>query len=446
MNYNNKPKINIKKIFCLVLILFLGILIASNVSKAPSLFKLSHDSEPTSVPQQETVIPDTTISMAVIGDVMCHGPNYKDAYNSSTKTYDFSTFFTQIKSYISDADIAIGNLETTFAGGNKAYSGYPTFNSPPELAQNLLDLGIDVLTTSNNHSLDTGYNGLVNTIDTLDQVGISHTGTFKSEEEKNKILLKDVNGIKIAFLSYTYGTNGISIPSGKEYCINLIDKDLIKKQLDSAKELNPDLICVSMHWGIEYKIKQNSEQEDLANYLFENGADIILGSHPHVLEPMEKRSITLADGTTKDGFLIYSLGNFMSAQKDKYTKDSIILNLKLTKHSDGKVSIDSYDYIPIYMQDNGANATNRYQIIDLKKSISAYENGDTSISKSWYNTYVSELKNVQTALGETASTNSNVTPSNTNSSTTNTNSNVTNTSNDTKKSNTTKSNSTSKSK
>ena len=409
MNYNNQPKINIKKIFCLILVLFLGILIASNISNAPMKLGLSHDSEPTSVSQEETIIPDTTINMAVIGDVMCHGPNYKDAYNSSTKTYDFSTFFTQINSYISSADIAIGNLETTFAGGKKAYSGYPTFNSPPELAQNLFDLGIDVLTTSNNHSLDTGYNGLVNTIDTLDNVGISHTGTFKSEEEKNKILIKDVNGIKIAFLSYTYGTNGIPIPSGKDYCINLIDKKLIKSQIDSAKSLNPDLICVSMHWGVEYKIKQNSEQEELADFLFENGADIILGSHPHVLEPMEKRTVTLADGTTKDGFLIYSLGNFMSAQKDKYTKDSIILNLKITKHSDGKVTIDSYDYTPIYMQDNGANSANRYQIIDLKKSISAYESGDTTISKSWYNTYVSELKNVQTALGKLNSTNSKAT-------------------------------------
>ena len=331
---------------------------------------------------------------------MCHGPNYNDAYNSKTKTYDFSTFFTQINSYISDADISIGNLETTFAGGNKAYSGYPTFNSPPQLAQDVKDIGIDVLTTANNHSLDTGYSGLTNTIDELDELGISHTGTFKSEEDQNEILIKDVNGIKIAFLAYTYGTNGIAVPKGKEYCINLIDKDLIKSQLESAKELNPDIICVSMHWGIEYKIQQNSEQEELADFLFENGVDIILGSHPHVLEPMEKRTITLDDGTTKDGFVIYSLGNFMSAQKDKYTKDSIILNLQITKHSEGNITIDSYNYTPIYMQDNGTNATNRYEIIDLEKQISNYQNGDTTISASTYKTYVAELENIKKALGE----------------------------------------------
>ena len=288
---SNRPNFNMKKIFCALLFLFLIVLVISNISHAPNKFgitKTSNQPSSENSTQQEEQ-KDTSISMAVVGDIMCHGPNYKDAYNASTKTYDFSTFFPQIKSYISNADIAVGNLETTFAGGNKAYSGYPTFNSPPQLAKDIQDLGIDVLTTSNNHSMDSGYNGLINTIDTLDNLGISHTGTFKSEEDKNKILIKDVNGVKIAFLSYTYGTNGISISKGKEYCINLINKDLIKKQLESAKAQNPDVICVSMHWGIEYKLQPNTEQKDLADYLFENGADIILGSHPHVLEPMEKR-------------------------------------------------------------------------------------------------------------------------------------------------------------
>src|SRR5699024_8248046 len=120
--------------------------------------------------------------------------------------------------------------------------------------------------------------------------------------------IKDVNGIKIAFLAYTYGTNGIPVPKDKPYCINLIDKELILKHLELAKEQNPDLICVNMHWGLEYKTKQNSEQEELADFLFTNGVDIILGSHPHVLQPMEKNTITLEDGTTKDCFVIYSLG------------------------------------------------------------------------------------------------------------------------------------------
>ena len=387
-----------RKIFLIALFAFFIILVLSNIIDKPAIFTSSKNSEPQQA--AEEVIPDITINMAVIGDIMCHSPNYQDAYDSTTKTYDFSTFFPQISSYISKADIAVGNLETTFAGGTKAYSGYPTFNSPTTLAQNVKDMGIDVLTTSNNHSLDTGYNGLINTIDELDKLGISHTGTFKSQEDKDTILIKDVNGIKMAFLSYTYGTNGIPVPKGKEYCINLIDKTLIKSQLEAAKKLNPDIICVSMHWGIEYKTKQNSEQTDLADFLFENGADIVLGSHPHVLEPMEMRTVTLADGTTKNGFLIYSLGNFMSAQKDKYTKDSIILNIKMTKHAGKNVTVDSYDYTPIYMQDSGSGAKNRYEIVDLETKIAEYESGNSNITKAQYNTYVAELKNIKSILGE----------------------------------------------
>ena len=396
-----KKPFSIKKYFYLALIIFFVVLVVSNFTKFPkNMGIVKQDNNQSAQTQEPEPDPDITINMAVIGDIMCHGPNYQDAYDSSTKTYDFTHFFTQIKPYIESADIAIGNLETTFAGGNKAYSGYPTFNSPPELAEAVKDMGVDVLTTSNNHSMDTGYNGLIATIEKLDELGFAHTGTFKSQEDKDTILIKDVNGVKIAFLSYTYGTNGIPVPKGKEYCINLIDKELIKEHLDKAKELKPDVICVSMHWGIEYKIKQNSEQEALADFLFENGADIILGSHPHVLEPMEKRTVTLADGTTKEGFLIYSLGNFCSAQKDKYTKDSIILNLQLTKHSDGKVSIDSYNYTPIYMQDSGAGSKDRYQIVDLNKKIKEYENGNSDVTKNWYNIYVNELKNITSIMGE----------------------------------------------
>ena len=242
------------------------------------------------VKEETPVKEDININMSVIGDIMCHNSQYQDAFNGST--YDFSYVFEDIKHYITSADISIGNLETTFAGKERGYSSYPTFNTPEQLATNLKDMGIDVLTTANNHSLDKGYSGLESTLKFLDEADISHTGTYSSAEEQNKILIKDVNGIKIAFLAFTYGTNGIPVPSGKDYCINLIDEDFIIKQLNLAKEQNPDLICVSMHWGIEYQTKQNKEQEALADFLFENGVDIILGSHPHVLQPMEKRTIT----------------------------------------------------------------------------------------------------------------------------------------------------------
>ena len=153
--------------------------------------------------------------------------------------------------------------------------------------------------------------------------------------------------MNIAFINYTYGTNGIPVPSGKEYCVNLIDKDLIKKQIEQAKSLNVDIIVACMHWGTEYRTTANSEQEELADFLFENGVDIILGNHPHVIEPMEKRTITLEDGTEKEVFVVYALGNFTADQRDEITRVSAILNLTITKNSDGIISIDKVDYVPI---------------------------------------------------------------------------------------------------
>lgn len=351
----------------------------------------------------ETVEPvkeDINIKMTVIGDIMCHNSQYKDAYDGST--YDFSYVFDDIKDYISSADIAVGNLETTFAGKERGYSNYPRFNSPEQLAYNLKDMGIDVLCTANNHSMDTNYSGVVSTLDFLDDAEISHMGTSRTAEEQNQILVKDVNGIKIAFLAFTYGTNGIPVPSANSYCVNLIDKDLILKQLELAKAQEPDLICVNMHWGLEYQNVQNSDQEDWADFLFENGVDVILGSHPHVLQPMEKRTVTLEDGTTKNCFVIYSLGNFISGQTKKNTRTSIILNINFTKDGEtGKTTIGDVSYVPIYMYKSSSGSTKRYKLLDITSSIAEYENGsDTSIGQSTYSTLKSELTRVNEMMSK----------------------------------------------
>ena len=203
---------------------------------------------------------DTHANLAIIGDIMCHNSQYVDAYNANEKTYDFSYVFDDIKDYISEADLAIGNLETTFAGSERGYSNYPNFNTPEQLAMNLKDFGIDILSTANNHCMDTGYSGLVSTLDYLDEAGISHRGTNRSVDEQNAILIKEVNDIKIAFLSFIYGTNGIPIPQDKDYCVNLINEDFMKSQIELAKKQKPDVICVSMHWGIEYENVQNATQ------------------------------------------------------------------------------------------------------------------------------------------------------------------------------------------
>jgi poly-gamma-glutamate capsule biosynthesis protein CapA/YwtB (metallophosphatase superfamily) len=398
-NKKKNIKINYKKFFRSVLILAIFVFL---LLKLPSIIFAPNNEDKNSENLIDSKPDPITIHMSAFGDTMCHLTNIKNAYDASKKDYDFSNVFKNVRNYLEDADITIGNLETTFAGSSRGYTGYPTFNAPEVLGQNLKDMGVDVLTTANNHCMDKGNSGLVSTLDYLDKYEISHTGTARSEEEQDSILIKDVNGIKIAFLSYTYGTNGITIPSDKPFSVNLIDKELIKKHIASAKEQNVDVICVSMHWGLEYKLKPNSTQTELADFLFKNGVDIILGSHPHVLEPMEKRTITLEDGTTKDGFVIYSLGNFVSGQIYANTKSTVILDIQITKNSDGKISIDNVKYTPVYLYDKGAGAKTRtrYTLIDLEKSISDYENGnDSSISKSLYNTFKDELENIKKNVG-----------------------------------------------
>ena len=397
---SNKRTLNIKRVLSVILLFILFFLLIKNIN---------HSKPNTQIEKQEAkgnieIAPPKdpiTINMAITGDIMCHNTMYKDAYISSSDSYDFSYMFNNIKNYLQDPDITIGNLETTFAGSKKGYSGYPTFNTPESLASNLKDAGFDVVSTANNHCYDSGYTGIESTIDYLDAAGLSHTGTFKSEEAQNTILIEDVKGIKIAFLSYTYGTNGIKVPESRTYSVNLIDKDLILKQLALAELQSPDLICVCMHWGIEYQTKPNNEQKELADFLFQNGADIIIGNHPHVPQPMEKRNITLEDGTTKDGFIIYSLGNFMANQNKQYTQDSAILKLNITKDSEDKMYINTATYTPIYTYKNPNKSTQKFSLIDLNTAISDYEAGtNTSYGSTTYNTFKKEVENIRKIIGE----------------------------------------------
>ena len=347
---------------------------------------------------------DTTFTMTAIGDIMCHNTQYLDAYVEETDDYDFSYLFEDIYRYTKMSDITIGSLETSFAGKERGYSNYPTFNSPDNLAYDLKKIGLDVISTAGNHCLDMGFSGLSRTLDVLDDADISHLGTYHTQEERDKILFKIVKSVKIAFINYTYGTNGIPVPTGQEYCVNLINKDLIKKDIENAKEQEADIIVACMHWGTEYKITANPEQEELADFLFQNGVDIILGNHPHVLEPMEKRTISLEDGTQKDGFIIYALGNFICDQNTENTRNSIILNLKITKHVRSKITIEKPDYIPIYMYKDTTYKQRSMKLFDIEKMINNYETAiyndiEPSISQELYNHLKIQLEKIENIVG-----------------------------------------------
>lgn len=416
-NDNNEKIIKLQKIFLISLILLLLFLIFfiiknyylnnSQIVISNKNFitnnNISNDIENITVENNiddEKEIP-ITFNMTAIGDSLCHNTQYWDAYNKETKEYDFSYVYEDIQYYTKTADITIGSLETTFAGEERGYSNYPTFNTPDSLATALKKIGVDVISLAGNHALDYGYTGLCRTIDVLDNADISHLGTYKTAEDQEKLLIKNVKGVNIAFINYTYGTNGIPIPSGKEYCVNLINKDLIKKQIEQAKNQNVDMIVACMHWGTEYRTTANLEQKKLADFLFKNGVDIIIGNHPHVLEPMEKKTITLEDGTEKDVFVIYALGNFTADQRDEITRDSAILNLNITKESNGKISINKVDYVPIYMYKNPNVSTHKFKLLDIEKSILEYESGiNKSISTSTYNNLKVQLEKIKNILGD----------------------------------------------
>ena len=381
-------KSKVVKIFVVILILaFLGIVAynifeningtnladESNIIASKNDILENQEKNAENKVEEEKQIEDSHMRLSVIGDIMCHNTQYMDAYDSSTKTYDFSYVFEDVQEATSDSDILMGNLETTFAGAEKGYSNYPHFNTPEQLAVDLKEMGIDILTTANNHCMDTGYDGVESTLSYLDEAGIEHTGTNRSIEEQNKVLIKEVNGIKLAFLSFTYGTNGIKIPSDKSYAVNLIDEEFILSQIELAQQENPDLIIASMHWGIEYQNTQNENQEKWADFLIENGVSIIFGSHPHLLQPMEYREVKLENGDVRKGFVIYSLGNFMSGQTQKNTQTSIILSLDINKKGNtSEIFVDDVSYVPIYTYKGNGNK--KYKILNMDKAIREYEN------------------------------------------------------------------------
>ena len=377
-----------------------------------SSYKVSDQTITSGTISTEEVKEDSTATIVAMGDTLCHSQNFKDAYDEETGIYDFSPMFKYVTKYYEGATVSVGNLEATLAGPERGYSGYPTFNTPEHLAIDLKELGLDIMTTANNHTLDIGYTGLESTLNYLDEAGLEHTGSARSQEEQNKILFKDLNGIKTAFLAFTYGTNGIPVPTGKEYCVNVyadwtsdwssytIDYDFMKSKIDQAKAEGAEAIVVSMHWGIEYQTKENTEQDKIADFLIENDVNVILGCHPHVPQPMEMRTVTMDDGTEKTGFVIFSMGNFFSAQTFDNTRNTLILNVKIRKDAEtGKITVDQATYAPLYVYDNGLNAKDRYEILDLNSIINSYEAGENTWSKNMYDLAVTEKARLENIVG-----------------------------------------------
>ncbi len=312
--------------------------------------------------------PPRTATVIAVGDIMVHQTQFVQAYDANKNRYDFSPSFESITPYLQSSDLAVGNLETTLAGPERGFSAFPRFNSPDEIATALRGAGFDLLCTANNHSMDSGQKGVSRTLEIIEGAGMKAFGTARSQDERDTPLLVEENGINLAFLAYTYGTNGIPLPAGREYMVNLINKDLMHYHIQQAYQAGADLIIVYMHWGWEYRSEPSPEQKELAHFLAEAGAHIIIGSHPHVIQPMEYINTEDEHGNKHRAFVAYSLGNFISNQHripgaipTHEVEYGMLLRLHLKKDTpDQAAYLDNVDYKLTWVDRAG-----RHRIIPL---------------------------------------------------------------------------------
>lgn len=286
------------------------------------------------------------------GDAMQHQTQI-NAAKQTDGSYSYDECFEAIAPYVQDADYAVVNLESPLGGA--PYSGYPMFCAPDNYSLALKNAGFDLMLTANNHALDRRDKGAKRTIDILDQQGLDHVGTYhnNAERENTLPLIKDINGFKIAFLNYTYGTNGIK--TQKDVIVDLIDKNKIKKDISDARANGAEVICVAIHWGVEYVLLPNSQQKALADFLTEEGVDLIIGGHPHVIQPMEMR---WSKAYNKKVFLVYSLGNLISNMTTKDTRGGALVKVKLTRDENGNPVVDSASYRLVFTLQPDENSKN----------------------------------------------------------------------------------------
>lgn len=281
---------------------------------------------------------DSRLSLLFTGDIMGHDMQIASAFDEKTGTYSYDSVFKYISPVINEADFAIGNLEVTLGGS--PYKGYPAFSSPDALASACRNAGFDVLVTANNHSADRGPRGIARTIRVLDSLKIPHTGTWISSSSRDSLtpLIISKNDIRVALLNYTYGTNGIVVPPPR--IVSYIDTLRIKTDIATSREKGADFVIVFIHWGTEYDSLPSKAQKQAAGAIMRGGADIIIGSHPHVLQPMTSS----ADTNGLKNPIVWSMGNFLSNQRQRRSDGGAIIRLELSRQN-GRVNISDAGYI-----------------------------------------------------------------------------------------------------
>lgn len=356
-NNKRKKKVQIKlwKLVVFIAIIIAGIILLSNKNGKSDVKNVNNNNGNNTETVQANVPEDSTtsVSLVMVGDNLIHSSIYKDAKRlAGGNGYDFKPIIEYIKEKVQNYDLAYYNQETVLGGSELGVSDYPTFNSPQEAGDAMLDAGFNLVSLATNHTMDRGEKAILasNEYWKKHENEALAVGTYSSEEERNKVQIREKNGIKYAMLSYTYGTNGISVPNGKEYLVNVWPtnlsindpsrdkeyqayKEQVKKDIEAVRN-QVDVLMVAMHWGVEYTHNPTEYEKDSAKFLADNNVDIVIGAHPHVIQP-----VTWIDDT----LVIYSLGNFVSAQlqDQNYNKMvGLMTSVNITKTvKDGKTEI-----------------------------------------------------------------------------------------------------------
>ena len=383
-----KAQLKLWKIVMFIAIIIAGIAFLSNKNANNKIQNIANSNN------QEAIVvnvPDdssTTISLVMVGDNLIHSSVYKHAKRlAGGNGYNFKPIIEYIKEKVQNYDLAYYNQETVLGGTELGVSDYPTFNSPQEAGDAMLDAGFNLVSLATNHTMDRGEKAILSSIDYWKEHENEAlaVGTYSSKEERNKVQIREKNGIKYALLSYTYGTNGISVPKGKEYLVNVWPTDLslndpsrdkeyqaykeqVKKDIETVRN-QVDVLMVAMHWGVEYTHEPTAYQKDSAKFLAENNVDIVIGAHPHVIQPVTWIGDTL---------VVYSLGNFVSAQMQDQNYNKMVglmTSLNITKNvKNGKteIKIDNVKNDLIFTYYNKASWSNFKVIPFSNENIGKY--------------------------------------------------------------------------
>lgn len=334
---------------------------------------------PTPIASQTPPPEVVDVTISAIGDIMCHQAQIDDAYDSATNTYDFTRSFAEIAPSLQKSDLVIGSSLTTYTGEEAGYTGNPLFNTPEQMLTALKNAGVDVLTTGNSHIFDYGWIGLERTNKKIKEAGMVTTGTYLTEQEYYEPLILDVQGLKVAILSYTDTTNDNSSKISKEkldYCIKYIKKSRIRDNIKEARKKGADIVILSLHWGEEYNRQDSKEMRDIAEYVLDQGADIILGTKPHVIQRVRKKSNKAEDGKTREIVAAYSLGNFISNQRAPYKDAGMILNVHYQKNNTtGEVVMTGADYVPTWVciNETDNDAEKNFRVLPVGKYLNTPE-------------------------------------------------------------------------